>query len=123
MITATLRFAAHIPTCRKTLTLRFAALTATYGKAAMLRFAALSATGALLVTGCTETRFESPLGDNIESCDVHWKGLWLAPDSQTRERGEGAFLVDDECRFQMLDQTEPGTPFKRIHVPLSLIHI
>lgn len=87
----------------------------------MLRFALLTATF-LLVTGCTETRFESPLGDNIESCDVHWKGLWLAPDSQTRERGEGAFLVDDECRFQMLDQTEPGTPFKRIHVPLNFVH-
>lgn len=89
--------------------------------ASLLRFALLTATF-LLVAGCTETRFESPLGDNIESCDVHWKGLWLAPDSQTRERGEGAFLVDDECRFQMLDQTEPGTPFKRIHVPLNFVH-
>ena len=26
--------------------------------------------------GCTETRFESPLGDNIETCDTRWKGLW-----------------------------------------------
>lgn len=94
------------------------------GTAAMFRFALLTTTcvALLLLAGCTETRFESPLGDNIESCDVRWKGLWLAQDGEARERGEGAFHVDDECRFQMLDQTEPGTPFKLIHVPLNFVH-
>jgi len=94
------------------------------GTAAMFRFALLTTTcvALLLLAGCTETRFESPLGDNIESCDVRWKALWLAQDGEARERGEGAFHVDDECRFQMLDQTEPGTPFKLIHVPLNFVH-
>ena len=122
----------HAPAFLESITqaLRFAAHAAARGGgfanrrrggAALLRFAAFAAT-CLLLAGCTETRFESPLGDNIESCDVHWKGLWLAQDGEARERGEGAFLVDDECRFQMLDQTEPGTPFKRIHVPLNFVH-
>lgn len=86
-----------------------------------LRFAALAATGLLLLTGCTETRFESPLGDNIESCDIGWKGLWLADDA-TREREDGAFYVDDDCRFHALDQPEPGAPLKPIHVPLNFVH-
>lgn len=77
---------------------------------------------ALLLSGCVETRFESPLGDNIESCDVSWKGLWLAEEATTRERVDGAFYVDDECRFHVLDQPEPGAPIKRIHVPLNFVH-
>ncbi|HSX61875.1 MAG TPA: hypothetical protein VLF18_16920 [Tahibacter sp.] len=88
----------------------------------MLRFAALAAT-CVLLGGCVETRFESPLGDNIESCDVNWKGLWLAEDAVTRKPDDdGALYVDEECRFHVLDQTERGAPLKPIHVPLNYVH-
>jgi hypothetical protein len=72
------------------------------------------------VSGCIETRFEAPLGDNIETCDVHWKGLWTGdkPDSNT----PGAFWIDDDCRFTVLDQPEKGGPFKQIHVPVNYVH-
>ena len=72
------------------------------------------------VSGCIETRFEAPLGDNIETCDVHWKGLWTGdkPESNT----PGAFWIDDDCRFTVLDQPEKGGPFKQIHVPVNYVH-
>lgn len=82
----------------------------------------LFAASALLLGGCVETRFEAPLGDNIESCDVDWKGLWLADEGKTKESTDGAFYVDHECRFHVLDQTEPGAPLKPIHVPLNFVH-
>lgn len=89
---------------------------------ATLRCAALLAAGVLLLSGCTETRFESPLGDNIESCDVRWKGLWITEDKATREPDDGAIYVDDECRFHVLDQPERGAPLKPIHVPVNFVH-
>jgi hypothetical protein len=72
------------------------------------------------LSGCIETRFESPLGDNIETCDAHWKGLWSGdkPESNT----PGAFWIDDDCRFTVLDQPEKGGPFKQIHVPVNYVH-
>ncbi len=83
-----------------------------------LRVAALAAT--LLLGACVETRFESPLGDNIETCDPHWKGLWsfnkLDPDSPA------AFWIDEECRFTVLDQPEKGGPFKQLHIPVNYVH-
>ena len=38
----------------------------------------------LLLAGCVETRFESPPGDNIETCDARWKGLWIGADAKRR---------------------------------------
>jgi hypothetical protein len=72
-----------------------------------------------LLGGCTETRFESPLGDNIETCDGHWKGLWTDRDSSDEP---GAVFVDDDCRFIVIDQTERGGPLKQIHVPMNFVH-
>jgi len=41
------------------------------------------------LSACVETRFESPLGDNIETCDTAWKGVWLEPgDDGRRVDGE-----------------------------------
>ena len=73
-----------------------------------------------LLTGCTETRFESPLGDNIETCDVRWKGLWT--DAETNSEGT-AIYVDNECHFILADQPEKGGPLKRIHVPMNYVHV
>ena len=73
--------------------------------------------GALV--GCTETRFASPPGDNIETCDVRWKGLWGPADE---EPDHTAIFVDDECHFIVLDQPEKGGPFKRLHVPVNFVH-
>ena len=69
--------------------------------------------------GCVETRFESPLGDNIETCDVQWKGLWADPDSTDEA---SAIYVDDDCRFIVLDQPEKGGTIKQIHVPMNYVH-
>jgi len=69
--------------------------------------------------GCVETRFESPLGDNIETCDVQWKGLWADPDSPTEA---SAIYVDDECHFIVLDQPEKAGAIKQIHVPMNYVH-
>ncbi|TDR43958.1 hypothetical protein DFR29_106100 [Tahibacter aquaticus] len=77
---------------------------------------------ALALGGCVETRFESPLGDNIESCDVAWKGLWLPEEAPKGDTDASAFFVDHECRFHVLDQPERGAPLKQIHIPLNFVH-
>ena len=78
----------------------------------------------LALAGCVETRFESPIGDNIETCDTGWKGLWMGADA--KDRGEApeapAFYVDDACRFIVLDQPEKNGPVKQIHVPVNYVH-
>jgi hypothetical protein len=73
----------------------------------------------VLLTGCTETRFEAPLGDNIETCDVRWKGLWTDPESNEAT----AIYVDNECHFILADQPEKGGPLKRVHVPMNYVHV
>ena len=80
----------------------------------LLAFAALASLG-----GCVETRFESPLGDNIETCDTRWKGVWADPESKDEP---SAVYVDDECHFMVLDQPEKAGPIKRIHVPMNYVH-
>jgi hypothetical protein len=76
--------------------------------------------GIASLCGCVETRFESPLGDNIETCDTRWKGLWTVDKSPKDDAG--AFWIDNECRFTVLDQPERGAPFKQIHVPVNHVH-
>lgn len=83
----------------------------------LLRLTALAPL--LALGGCVETRFEAPLGDNIETCDVRWKGLWNDAGSPTEP---SAVYVDDDCRFIILDQTERGGPLKQIHVPVNFVH-
>lgn len=75
----------------------------------------------LLLGGCIETRFESPLGDDIAVCDARLKGLWADPDAPVR--GTSAVYVDDECRVLVLSQTEPGTPLRQIHVPVNFAKV
>jgi hypothetical protein len=84
----------------------------------MMRIA-IAALVLLLLGGCTETRFESPLGDNIETCDVHWKGLWTDPDEKVENT---AIFVDNECHFIVADQPEKGGPLKRVHIPMNYVH-
>lgn len=91
-----------------------------------LRTLACALACAFALAGCNETRFEAPLGDNIETCDVQWKGLWTPADEKPGD-GPGAehanaFFVDHECRFSVLDQPERGAPLKQIHVPLNFVH-
>ena len=71
------------------------------------------------LTGCIETRFQSPPGDNIETCDVRWKGLWGPRDEPD---SASAFYVDDECHFIFLDQPEKGGPLKQFHIPVNFVH-
>ena len=80
---------------------------------------------ALMTLGaCSETRFESPPGDKVESCDARWKGLWVdaSADAAAEDPDELAFLVDPECRFHMIERPEKDGPPKLIHVPLNFVH-
>lgn len=72
-----------------------------------------------VLAGCVETRFESTPGDNIETCDVHWKGLWSDPGSKD---DPSAIYIDDECHFIALDQPERGGPLRRVRVPMNYVH-
>lgn len=77
--------------------------------------------GLLLLGGCIETRFESPLGEDIATCDARLRGLWADPDAPVR--GTSAVYVDDGCRVLVLSQTEPGTPLRQIRVPVNFTKV
>jgi len=79
---------------------------------------------ALLLAGCVETRFESPIGDNIETCDAHWKGLWIGEEATQPGHTDDAtaFYVNDACEFLVMDQPEKGGALKQIHVPVNYVH-
>jgi len=78
------------------------------------------------LSACVETRFESPLGDNIETCDTAWKGVWLEPGDDGRrvdgERHLSGFAVDDACAFTVIEQPEGGGPLKRTRVAINFVH-
>lgn len=79
-----------------------------------------------LLGACVETRFESPLGDNIETCDTAWKGLWFDADDDLQrmdgERHLTGFAVDEACAFTLIEQPEAGGPLKRTRVPINYVH-
>ncbi|MGN6518318.1 MAG: hypothetical protein ACTHK2_02720 [Dokdonella sp.] len=79
-----------------------------------------------LLGACVETRFESPLGDNIETCDTAWRGLWFEADDGLRrvdgERHLTGFAVDEACAFTLIEQPEAGGPLKRTRVPINFVH-
>jgi hypothetical protein len=78
---------------------------------------------ALASAGCVETRFESPLGDNIETCDAGWKGLWIVVDDRKDQAKDAtAFYVNDECQFMVLDRPEKKGALKEIRVPVNYVH-
>jgi hypothetical protein len=78
---------------------------------------------AIALTGCIETRFESPIGDNIETCDVGWKGLWIGADATNQGHDDAtAFYVNDECQFIVIDRPEKNGALKQIHVPVNYVH-
>lgn len=78
----------------------------------------------LALAGCVETRFESPIGDNIETCDARWKGIWAEADEANHDRPDDtvAFYVDDDCRFIVLDDPGKDGTSKEIHVPVNYVH-
>ena len=83
----------------------------------------LVAISLLALAACTETRFQSPPGTQIESCDPDWKGLWVSEaDSSASEPDELAFLVDQDCRFLFLERPEKDAPPKQIHIPINFVH-
>ncbi|MBZ0222082.1 MAG: hypothetical protein K8F35_03550 [Dokdonella sp.] len=79
-----------------------------------------------LLGGCIETRFESPLGDNIETCDTAWKGLWFAEDDDG-ERADGekhvmGLNVDEACALTLFEQPEGGGPLEHTRIPINFVH-
>lgn len=78
----------------------------------------------LVLAACSETRFESTPGDNIEACDPAWKGLWVdaSANAAKSEPDELGFRVDQECRFLLLERPEKDGPPKEIHIPLNFVH-
>jgi len=72
------------------------------------------------ICGCTETRFAAMPDDQLQSCDARWKGLWIPsaePDS------DGAFSIDANCRFVMIDIPKNGAPIKRTPIAVSYLHV
>lgn len=87
----------------------------------MNRLTALGLIACLMwLTACSETRFESPPGQNIALCDTHLAGLWLAVDSKPGELD--GFDIDPECRTRILTRTEAGGPVQAIRVPVNFVH-
>ena len=86
----------------------------------MKRLAALLAL--LALSGCNVTRFESPPGDALDSCDTRWRGLWIAHEDDG-ELGDAAIHVDEACRLMMLDQAERGGPVKSVHMPSNFARV
>ena len=77
----------------------------------------------LALGACVETRFESIPGDSLEACDARWKGLWVdVGESPAAGDDELAFLVDADCRFQLLERPEKDGPPKPVHIPLNFVH-
>lgn len=78
----------------------------------------------LVLSACSETRFESTPGDEIVVCDPAWKGLWVdaSTNASKSEPDELAFRVDQECRFFMLERPEKDGPPKQIHIPINFVH-
>ena len=77
---------------------------------------------ALLLGACNVTRFESPPGEVLDSCDTRWRGLWITREDDG-ELGDAAIHVDEACRLMMLDQAERGGPVKSVHVPSNFARV
>ncbi|MBS0557280.1 MAG: hypothetical protein JSR27_07695 [Proteobacteria bacterium] len=74
----------------------------------------------LTLGGCVETRFESPLGGKLESCDARWKGVWTPAPPEAQDAG---FFVDADCRFFVIDQPARDKPVRRVEVPLRYTQV
>lgn len=92
----------------------------------MPKLAWIALLACVLLGGCVETRFESPLGDNIETCDTAWKGLWFSADDDGRradgERHETGMHVDEACALTLFEQPEAGGPLKHTRIPVNFVH-
>lgn len=87
----------------------------------MNRLTALGLLACLMwLAACSETRFESPPGQNIERCDTDLRGLWLAVESKPGELD--GFDIDAECHTRILTRTEAGGPVQAIQVPVNFVH-
>lgn len=73
------------------------------------------ALSAIALAGCSETRFESPLGGRLSSCDARWKGLWTGPDAADQS---AAIYVDGACHLFVIDKPAPDHPVRRVQLPV-----
>jgi hypothetical protein len=78
------------------------------------------ALSAIVLGGCVETRFESPLGGRQESCDARWKGLWIGPDPADQS---AAVFVDGACHVFVIDKPAPDKPVRRVELPVRYRHV
>ncbi|MGA9334448.1 MAG: hypothetical protein WBV39_09235 [Rudaea sp.] len=74
----------------------------------------------LMLCSCTETRFASPPGGHLETCDARWKGLWLPRDEPN---SDSAFQVDASCRFVMIEVPKNGATTKYTPIALKYAHV
>lgn len=80
---------------------------------------ALLLTACVAMCSCTETRFASPPGEQLQSCDPRWEGLWIPgpePDSGS------AISVDAACALVMIDVPRNGEPTKRTPISVRFLH-
>ncbi len=95
-------------------------------KRSMIHLVLIALLACMTLSACVETRFESPLGDNIETCDSAWKGFWLdvSDDGQRnagRQRITG-LAVDEACALTLVEQPEAGGALKRTRIPINFVH-
>lgn len=88
------------------------------------RWCLLGAVG-LVLAACTETRFESPPGDQLETCDARWKGTWdeIDADAGAKANREPAVEVDANCTLTLLDENKDGGAIKRQPVAAHFAHV
>ena len=78
------------------------------------------ALSAIALAGCSETRFESPLGGRQNSCDARWKGLWIGPDPADQS---AAIYVDEACHLFVIDKPAPDKPVRRVALPVRYKYV
>ena len=80
---------------------------------------------ACMACACVETRFESPPGEALASCDARWKGHWIEAGEQPADSGADttAFDVGDDCAFTLVEQASPAAAPKRTRIPVAYAHV
>jgi hypothetical protein len=74
---------------------------------------ALLIVAALLLAGCVETRFESPIGTQLRSCDARLKGLWTGSDPADRD---AAIYMDDACHLFIVDRPATDKAVRKVEL-------
>ncbi len=81
----------------------------------------------LLLCACTETRFATLPGEDLQSCDRRWEGVWQEVGADGRRtdvpRHLTGFVMDAECRLRLFEEPEEGGALQFFALPLRFLHL